>query len=173
MRSEDYQPPIAGLLENYLSDSSVGADEDSDQEVRGDVTSRSTVSAAKSAPYKGDHRQGGEVEGRRSEGRGSKDREARGREEEGKGADPTPTTKDVEEKDEAIDLLSGQDNIVAPRSPSLATKWKWELEMKMSEEDLRRIKQAQLAKAGVQAKMPTKVPSQQLKPKARVKAAAR
>lgn len=46
MRSKDYQPPIAALLENYLSDSSVGAGEDSDPEVEDDVTSRSEASSA-------------------------------------------------------------------------------------------------------------------------------
>jgi hypothetical protein len=75
--------------------------------------------------------------------------------------------------DEAIDSLSGEDDLVAPWSPNPATKWKRELEMKMSEEDLHRIKEAQLAEAGVQAKMPTKIPGRPLKPKAHVKAATR
>jgi hypothetical protein len=39
LRSEDYQPSAAALLENYLSDSSMGADEDIDPEVGDDVGS--------------------------------------------------------------------------------------------------------------------------------------
>jgi hypothetical protein len=39
LRSQDYQPLVAALLENYLSDSLVGANEDSDHEVGDDVTS--------------------------------------------------------------------------------------------------------------------------------------
>jgi hypothetical protein len=43
LRSKDYQPLAAGLLKKYLSDSSVGADKDSDQDVGGDVTSRPAI----------------------------------------------------------------------------------------------------------------------------------
>jgi hypothetical protein len=81
-----------------------------------------------------------------------------------RGADPTSMAEDIEEKHEAIDSLSW-DDLVRPRSLSPAMKQKWEEEVKMMEEDLRRIRKAQLAKAGVQAKMPTKVLGQLLKPK--------
>jgi hypothetical protein len=42
----DYQLPAATLLENYLLDSSVGADEDSDPEVSDDVTDRPEATSA-------------------------------------------------------------------------------------------------------------------------------
>lgn len=112
-------------------------------------------------------------EGHKVKGRSGKDRKARGRDEEEKeGADPTSTANDVEEKDEAVNSLSG-DDLLGPRSPSPTTKRKRDEEMKTMEEDFQCIREAELAKVGVQAKMPTKVPSQLLKLKVRRKTAQR
>jgi hypothetical protein len=46
LRSEDYKPPTAALLENYQSDSSVEADEDSDNEGGSDVANRTEAPSA-------------------------------------------------------------------------------------------------------------------------------
>jgi hypothetical protein len=42
--SDKYQPPAAGLLENYKSDLSVEADGDTDPEVSGDVAKHQEAS---------------------------------------------------------------------------------------------------------------------------------
>jgi hypothetical protein len=44
LMSDKYQPPAAGLLENYKSDSSVEADGDTDPEVGGDVAKHQEAS---------------------------------------------------------------------------------------------------------------------------------
>jgi hypothetical protein len=46
LRSDKYQPPAAGLLENYESDSSVEADEDTNPKVGDDVANRQEASSA-------------------------------------------------------------------------------------------------------------------------------
>jgi hypothetical protein len=46
LRSDKYQPPATGLLENYESDSSVEADEDIDPEVSDDATNHQEGSSA-------------------------------------------------------------------------------------------------------------------------------
>jgi hypothetical protein len=49
LRSEDYQPPVVVLLENYESDLSVKADEDSDVE-GGDVVARHPEASSATKP---------------------------------------------------------------------------------------------------------------------------
>jgi hypothetical protein len=71
---------------------------------------------------------------------------------------PTLMSKEVEEEvDEATNIPPIVDNRVAPRSPSPATKRQQELGQQMIEEDLRRMREAQQAVAGAQAKMPVKI----------------
>jgi hypothetical protein len=51
-KSNKYQPPVAGLLENYESDSLVEANEDTDPEVGNDAANRLEASSAAKPRYK-------------------------------------------------------------------------------------------------------------------------
>jgi hypothetical protein len=62
---------------------------------------------------------------------------------------PTPTSKETEEEDEATDDPSVVDNRAAPRSTSPTTKRQREMEQQVTKEDLRRIREAQVAVADV------------------------
>jgi hypothetical protein len=70
---------------------------------------------------------------------------------------PTPTSKEIEEEDEATDYPSVVDDRPALRLLSPATKRQREMERQVTEEDLRRIREAQVATAGAQPKMLVKI----------------
>jgi hypothetical protein len=70
----------------------------------------------------------------------------------------TPLTKDVkDDEDEAIDDPPVVEDHTARRSLSPAAKRQWELEQKMSEDDLHQMREAQWATVGAQARMPVLV----------------
>jgi hypothetical protein len=70
---------------------------------------------------------------------------------------PTPTSKEIEEEDEATDYPSVVDDRPALRLLSPTTKRQREMERQVTEEDLRRIREAQVATAGAQPKMLVKI----------------
>lgn len=163
LRSEDYHPPAIELLENYLLDSFVEAGRDDDQDFRASDTSRPTAttdakpacqtraSITKVARSKAELVKTAKLEAEKKK--------------RNRGVGPTPAAEDAKEKDEVVDSLSSEDDRVAQRSPSPAMKQKLEEEMKTIEEDLRRIREAQAAKVGVQTNVPKKIPGRLLKPK--------
>lgn len=123
LRSEDYKPPAAALLENYLSDSSIGADEDIDQEVGNDMTSRPEESSAakpgrrtrETAAKQSRSKDNAKVETAKTAKLEAKKKRKRK-------TCSSLKSQDVEEEDEAIDQLPDEENCAAPRSPSPATK---------------------------------------------------
>jgi hypothetical protein len=87
----------------------------------------------------------------------------------------TPPTREVEsdEEDEATDDPSVIEDRTARRSLSLASKGHWELEQKMTEDDLHQGMEAQRAAASVQTKMPVLRKVRRFRPKFRIPPAAR
>jgi hypothetical protein len=61
---------------------------------------------------------------------------------------PTLGSKEVEEEDEATDDPLVVDNRAASKSPSLANKRQRDMEQHVTEEDLSRMREAQIAAAG-------------------------
>jgi hypothetical protein len=175
LRSQDYQPLVAALLENYLSDSSVGANEDSDHKVGDDVTSRPEASSAtrpgRQTRVATTKQSRSKAEARAEVAKTAK-LEAKKKKRKRK-TDPTSKSQVVKVEDEAIDDLLDGDNCAAPRLLSPATMRQPELERKTTDEDIRRIKDAKLAAAGIQENMPVKVRGRLLKPKLRVMVAVR
>jgi hypothetical protein len=87
---------------------------------------------------------------------------------------PTPTFREVErEEDEATDDPPIADSHATRWSLSPAAKRQQELEQKVMEEDLHRMREAQRASAGAQAKMHVKIGVQPLRPKLRAPATVR
>lgn len=122
MRSQDYQPLAVALLENYLSDSSVGADEDSDPEVGDDETDQPEASSA-TRPWRktraatakqSSSRVAATVEAAKT----AKFEAAKKK----RKTIPTPVSRDVEDEVEATDDLPVIDDHVVPMSPSPTTK---------------------------------------------------
>jgi hypothetical protein len=174
------------LLENYQSDSLVGADEDRDQEVGGSAVSHPKGSSAtkperktRAAASKQSNTRGaakGEVAKTAKLEAGKKKRK---RKTSPPSMIPTPmiptlATKEVkEDEDEAIDDLPGVEERATRRSPSSAAKRQQELEQHVIEENLRRMREAQRAAAGAQDKMLVKIQVQPLRPKLRVSSTMR
>jgi hypothetical protein len=170
LRSDKYKPPAGRLLENYESDSSVEADEDTDAEAGEDPVvgaakslrkTRSTV-AKKSASV---------VATAISAVKAAEQKKKRKRRDASPPAVVTPTiltprsrevgSEDEEEekeqekeKDEAIEELPIPEDQAAERPESPAAKRQRELVQKTSEEALRRGLEAQRSAATAQAKIP-------------------
>jgi hypothetical protein len=168
------------LLENYQSDSSIDADEDTDQEVGGDVASRSTASSATKPGHKtravtakqSTIRVAAKVEAAKT-AKLEADKKKRKRKASPRLAVCTPTiptlvTKEVDEdEDEATDDPPVVEDRTVRRSPSPTGKRQRELEQQVNEEDLRQMREAQRATAGAHAKMPVKIQVRPLRPKLR------
>jgi hypothetical protein len=185
LRSDKYKPPAGRLLENYESDSSVEAEEDTDTEVgaypaasaaKSQRRTRSTV-AKKSALA---------VATAISEVKAAEQKKKRNR----RGASPptvaTPTIptprsrevgsedeKEEEEKDEAVEELPVPEDQAARRPESPAARRQRELVQKMSEEALRHDLEAQCSAVAAQAKIPAAIKPRVLWPKTRLSAMSR
>jgi hypothetical protein len=173
LRSDKYKPPAGRLLENYKSDSSVEADEDTDAEAGADPVvgaaksrrrTRSTVvkksasavatsiSAVKAAEQKKKRKRKEAsspvvatpmIPAPRSREVGSKDEEGEKEQE--------------KEKDEAVEELPVPEDQAAERPKSPAAKRQRELVQKTSEEALRRGLEAQRSAAATRAKIPAAI----------------
>jgi hypothetical protein len=118
LRSEDYQPPVTALLENYLSDSSVGADEDNDKDVGDDMTSWPEASSAAKLGCKireTTAKQSRSNADAKVEVAKTAKLEADRKRKRKTGS--SPKLQDVEKEDEAIYQLSSEENCAALRSP--------------------------------------------------------
>jgi hypothetical protein len=175
LRSEEYQPPAAVLLENYQSDSSVEADEDTDQEVGGDVASHPTVSSATKPGRKTRAATAKQLTMRAAtKGEATKTAKLEDDKKKRKSKEspplavrtptiPTSTTKEVEEdEDEAPPVIEDR-TVTRLRSP--AARRQQELEQQVNEEYLRQMREAQRATTGTHAKLPVKIRVRPLRPK--------
>jgi hypothetical protein len=183
LRSDKYKPPAGRLLENYESDSSVEADEDTDAEARADpvvgaVKSRrktrsmvakksaSTVANAISAV-------------KAAEQKKKRKRRAMSPPAVATPTIPTPHSREVgsedeeEEKDEAIEELPVPEDQAAERPESPAAKRQWERVQKTLEEALRHGLEAQHSVAAARAKIPAAIKPRVFWPKTRLPAAPR
>jgi hypothetical protein len=156
LRSDKYKPPAGRLLENYESDSSVEADEDTDAEAGADPVvgaakswrrTRSTV-AKKSASA---------VATAISAVKAAEQKKRRKRRAASPPAVATPTKEKKKEKDEAVEELPVPEDQAAGRSESPAVKRQRELVQKTSEEALRRGLEAQCSAAAARAKIPAAI----------------
>jgi hypothetical protein len=172
LRSDKYKPPVGRLLENYESDSSVEADEDTDAEDGADPVvgtpksrrrTRSTV-AKKFASA---------VATAISEVKAAEQKKKRKRRAASPPAVATPTiltpcsrevgSEDEEEeekekeKDEAVEELPVPEDQTAVRPESPAAKRQRELVQKTSEEALRCGLEAQRSDAAARAKIPAAI----------------
>jgi hypothetical protein len=189
LRSDKYKPPAGHLLENYESDSSVEADEDTNAEAGADPVvgaakswcrTRSTM-AKKSASS---------VATAISAVKAAEQKKKRKRREASFPAVATPTiltprscevgSEDEEgekeqekEKDEAVEELPIPEDQTAERPESPAAKRQRELVQKTSEEALRRGLEAQHSAATTRAKLPAAIKPRVFWPKARLPVAPR
>jgi hypothetical protein len=195
LRSDKYKPPAGRLLENYESDSSVEADEDTDTEAGADPA----IGAAKS------RRRTGSTVAKKSasanataifalkaaeQKRKRKNREAsppavaapmiptpRSREvgsEDEEGEKEQEKEKEKEKKkDEVVEELPVPQDQAAERPESPAAKWQRELVQKTLEEDLRRGLEAQRSAAATRAKIPAAIKPRVFWPKAQLPVAPR
>jgi hypothetical protein len=180
LRSDKYKPPAGRLLENYESDSSVEADEDTDAEAGEDpaagvaksrrrtkstVAKKSTsavaaaISAVKAAEQKKKKRK----------------RKAASPPVVVTPSIPTPRSREVEseeeeekEKDEAVEELPVPEDQVPRRLESPAAKRRRELAQKTSEDALQRGLEVQRSAAVAQARMPAAIKPWVFWPKARL-----
>jgi hypothetical protein len=169
LRSDKYTPPAGRLLENYESDSSVEADEDTDVEAGADPAAgitksrrrtRSTV-AKKSASLVASAISSVKV----IEQKKKRKRRAASPPAITTPTIPTPRSREVgledeeeeeeKEKDEAIEELSVPEDQAARRPESPATKRQRELVQRTSHEALRHGLEAQRSAAAAQAKILT------------------
>jgi hypothetical protein len=172
LRSDKYKPPAGRLLENYESDSSVEADEDTDAEAGADPVvgaakswrrTRSTV-AKKSASA---------VATAISAVKAAEQKKRRKRRAASPPAVATPTKEKKKEKDEAVEELPVPEDQAAGRSESPAVKRQRELVQKTSEEALRRGLEAQCSAAAARAKIPAAIKPRVFWPKTRLPTVAR
>jgi hypothetical protein len=184
LRSDKYKPPAGRLLENYESDSSVEADEDTDAEAGEDPAagvaksrrrtkstvakkSTSAVAAAISA-----------VKAAEQKKKKKKKRKRRAASPPAVVTPliPTPRSREVEseeEEDEAVDELPTPEDQVAKRPESPAAKRQRELVQKTSEVALRHGLEAQRSAAAAQAKIPAAIKPRVFWPKTRLPAVTR
>jgi hypothetical protein len=185
LRSDKYNPPAGRLLENYESDSSVEADEDTDTEagtdpVVGAVKSRrrtrstvakksasavaTAISTVKAAEQKKKRKRRAAsplavatptIPTPRSREVGSEDKEEEEKEKE-------------KEKDEAVEELAVPEDQAAEWPESPAAKRRQELVQKTSEEALGRGLEAQHCVAAARAKIPAAIMPRVFWPKARL-----
>jgi hypothetical protein len=178
LRSDKYKPPVDRLLENYESDSSVEADEDTDAEDGADPVvgapksrrrTRSTVakkfaSAVATAIF---------------EVKAAEQKKKRKRRLASPPAVATPTIltpcsrevgsedeeEEEKEKDEAVEELSVPEDQTAVRPESPAAKRQRELVQKTSEEALRCSLEVQRSDAAARAKIPAAIKPPQVWPR--------
>jgi hypothetical protein len=190
LRSDKYKPLAGRLLENYELDSSVEADEDTDDEAEGGdagaapdfgraakVRRRTTRSAvgkqsalAAAAAVKA------------AEKKKKRKRRAASPPAVVTPSIPTPRSREVEsdeeeeesekEKDETIAELPVHERLVR-RSESPAAKRQWELVQKTSEDALRHGLETQRSAAAAQARVPAAMKPRVFWPKARLSAVTR
>jgi hypothetical protein len=191
--SDKYKPPTGRLLENYESDSSVEADEDTDVEAGADSAvgaakswrkTRSTV-AKKSAAAVATAISAVEATEQKKK-RKRKRREAsppavatptilmpRSREVGSEDEEGEKEQEKEKEKDEAIEELPVPEDRAAERPESPAAKRQRELVQKTSEEALRRGLEVQRSAAAMWAKIPAAIKPRVFWPKARLPVAPR
>jgi hypothetical protein len=189
LRSDKYKPPASRLLENYESDSSVEADEDTGDEAEG-----GDVGAAPDAgvPAKVRRRTTRSVVGKQSASAvaAAAVKAAEKKKRKRRAASPpavvtpsipTPCSREVEsdeeeesekEKDETITELPVHER-PARRSGSPAAKRQRELVQKTSEDALRCGLEAQRSAAVAQTRVPATIKPRVFWPKARLAAVAR
>jgi hypothetical protein len=165
LRSDKYQPPAGRLLENYESDSSVEADEETDTEAGADPV----VGAAKSrrrtrstAAKKSASAVAIAIFAVKAAEQKKKRKRAASPPVVATPTIPTPRSREVgseeeeeeEKKDEAVEELPVPEGQAAERPESPAAKRQQELVQKTSEEALRRGLEAQRCAEAARAKIP-------------------
>jgi hypothetical protein len=187
LRSDKYTPPAGRLLENYESDSSVEADEDTDAEARANlaagavksrrrtrltVAKKSALSVAAAISV---------VKAAEQKKKKKRKRRVASPPAVATPTIPTPRSWEVgsedeeeeEEKDDAVEELPVHEDQAAKRPKSPAANRQRELVQKTSEETLRRGLEAQRSAAAAQAKIPVAIKPRVFWPKTRLPAVPR
>jgi hypothetical protein len=187
LRSDKYTPPAGRLLENYESDSSVEADEDTDAEAganlaagavksrrrtRLTVAKKSALSVAAAISV---------VKAAEQKKKKKRKRRVASPPAVATPTIPTPRSWEVgsedeeeeEEKDDAVEELPVHEDQAAKRPKSPAANRQRELVQKTSEETLRRGLEAQRSAAAAQAKIPVAIKPRVFWPKTRLPAVPR
>jgi hypothetical protein len=184
MRSKNYQPLAAGLLENYESDTLVEADENTDPEVGDDATNRQEVSSTAkpkcrtraAAVKQSASTVAAKVEAAKTAKLEAEKMKKRKRRTSPPAVEtlviPSPSTREVEsdEEDVATDDPPVIEDRTVRRSLSPAAKRQRELEQKTMEDDLCQGMEVQRAAAGAQARMPVLIKARPFRPKLRAPA---
>jgi hypothetical protein len=183
---DKYKPPACRLLENYESDSSVEADEDTDAEDGADPAAgvakswrrtRSTVPKKSASPV------AAAISAVKAAEQNKKKRKRRAASPPAVTTPsiPTPCSREVEseeeeeekEKDEAIEELPVPEDQAARRSESPDAKRQRELVQKTSEDALRRGLEVHRSAATAQEKIPAAIKPRVFWPKTRLPAVTR
>lgn len=170
LRSDKYRPPATGLMENYESDSLVEADDDTDPEADDDVENCQDASSAAKPRRKtrvATAKQSATTAAAKVRTTKTTKVEAEKKKRKRRASAlsaietptiPTPSTREIEDEiDEATDDPTFVGDQTRRWSMSPAAKRQWELEQKMSEDDLHQMREAQWATVGAQARMPVLV----------------